>query len=78
MWDTILHMVDYSATGDTACQHSRWTNVVANIRPVLPEEASYWKGGTESSEKMAMRMSEQKIASWFKKVSGKFSRLWRV
>lgn len=53
MCDTLLSMVDYYTTGDIACQHSGWTNVMTNTPQEAREEALYWSKETERREKRA-------------------------
>lgn len=59
-WDTMLQMIDYSATADIAYGHPGWTNVMKDIKRVPDEGTPYWSEGMESRGKRAVRRPEQK------------------
>lgn len=67
-------MVDYNASGEIACGHPGWTNVMMNIPRVPREEVLYRSEGRGSRGRRAMWRPEQKNVSWMKDLVGKFTR----
>lgn len=53
-WETMLHMVDYIATADIACQHPGGTNAMTKVSRVTREEAPCRVDPTKSRGEQAI------------------------
>lgn len=63
MRDIMLQMIYYNGTGDFACQHAKWKNVLTSISRVSLEKALHWKNDTGNRREQTTGMPKMKSVS---------------